>query len=232
VRGRVQRGAAQQRRGRGRPRQFCIVFVCFGNLQPERHAPVGPPGGKQPVRRLARKNGRGSCPSKPLANRWHRRPRRPDQCSQLPTNALSQTAIVCTRTLPDHADERSSIIRRHGNAMSTRRAAATHLTRPLWLLFLLISTRKCGGAKQREECRALAAGQPDLYTFEVVAEYPHDPDAFTQGAGRARGGVECTAAKPGHLAQTWAWQTQAQKHDAVTHPPLPSPNTCSHRPDL
>ena len=22
---------------------------------------------------------------------------------------------------------------------------------------------------------------PDLYTYEIVAEYPHDPNAFTQG---------------------------------------------------
>lgn len=26
-------------------------------------------------------------------------------------------------------------------------------------------------------------GEPAVYTYEIVAEYPHDPSAFTQGEG-------------------------------------------------
>lgn len=50
---------------------------------------------------------------------------------------------------------------------------------PLWTLFLLV------GAAQR--CPAQDTDAPELYGYEVVAEYPHDPEAFTQGTVRGGG---------------------------------------------
>ena len=35
-----------------------------------------------------------------------------------------------------------------------------------------------------QQCETAVRGEPQLYTYEVVAEYPHDPHAFTQGAAR------------------------------------------------
>lgn len=34
----------------------------------------------------------------------------------------------------------------------------------------------------------IAASGPQLYTYDVVQEYPHDPDAFTQGLEYDRSG--------------------------------------------
>lgn len=48
------------------------------------------------------------------------------------------------------------------------------LVLPLWTVFLLF------GSAQR--CPAQSTNDPQLYGYEVVAEYPHDPYAFTQGA--------------------------------------------------
>lgn len=50
------------------------------------------------------------------------------------------------------------------------------LVLPVWTLFLLV------GAAQR--CPAQSTSDPELYGYEVVAEYPHDPYAFTQGTAR------------------------------------------------
>ncbi|GBF94783.1 glutaminyl-peptide cyclotransferase [Raphidocelis subcapitata] len=50
----------------------------------------------------------------------------------------------------------------------------------LWLLWLLIGSVWAGKAP-RDHCLALPDGKPQLYTFHVVAEFPHDPTAFTQG---------------------------------------------------
>jgi len=49
----------------------------------------------------------------------------------------------------------------------------------LWLLFLLSSP---SWAVKKQHCAALPADKPQLYGYHVVAEFPHDPNAFTQGA--------------------------------------------------
>ena len=42
-----------------------------------------------------------------------------------------------------------------------------------WLLLALACAQRCPASAAQQE--------PQLYTYEVVAEYPHDANAFTQG---------------------------------------------------
>lgn len=61
-------------------------------------------------------------------------------------------------------------------------ATATALAARLWLLALLLAgASPRGAAKKRQACAAPAPGAPQLWRFSVVAEFPHDPTAFTQG---------------------------------------------------
>jgi hypothetical protein len=48
----------------------------------------------------------------------------------------------------------------------------------IWLLWLLIGPAWA----LRDNCPALPHGKPQLYSFHIVAEFPHDPTGFTQGA--------------------------------------------------
>jgi hypothetical protein len=60
----------------------------------------------------------------------------------------------------------------------------------VWLLFLLSSPSWAGAGaanKGRQVCQALQADQPQIYGYQVVAEFAHDPTAFLQGAPRRKG---------------------------------------------
>lgn len=80
--------------------------------------------------------------------------------------------------------------------MRSHRSFVSGATTRLWLLFLALWPHCSLGKKPQDHCVALERGKPDLYSFEVVAEYPHDPKAFTQGLVFDRrcdgAGGECT----------------------------------------
>lgn len=52
---------------------------------------------------------------------------------------------------------------------------------PFWLIFLLVWVEAGSGATVQPCAQIPPTRAPALYGYEVVAEYPHDPKAFTQG---------------------------------------------------
>jgi hypothetical protein len=67
---------------------------------------------------------------------------------------------------------------------------------PRWWLALCLAHNLllCIITSTAQICPALPAGAPELYGYNVVAEYPHDPKAFTQGKQQ----LACGGPSKGH----------------------------------